>query len=211
MLENPIAAVLAVVCSYLLGSISVALLIARSHGVDLRKYGSGNPGATNLGRAIGIEYARYCFAIDFLKGALPIVLIGLIGGASAPLWLPAAAGAAAVCGHVWPVYFRFRGGKGVATALGALLMVAPIPLVVAVAAWVAVYYTRHIVSLASIAAAAAMPMAGLVLYLIDSTLVNGWVLLLLVFFGLLILVRHHANIRRLVKGDEHTFATVDKK
>ncbi len=116
--------IILIIGSYLLGSIPFALVIAKAHGKDLRSIGSGNIGATNLSRALGRKWAYFCFVLDVLKGLLPmLVTIRLVssplGIAEFFLWL--AVGCAAILGHIFPVYIKFRGGKGVATSLGVAL------------------------------------------------------------------------------------------
>jgi len=147
--------------AYLVGSVPFGYLMGRARGVDLRTRGSGNIGATNVARVLGRRWGLLCFALDVLKGLAPVLLAGLViagRGASAPgparqgAWLAVAFGA--IAGHVFPVWLRFRGGKGVATSLGVLLGFYPyftFAGLAALAIWVAVVAVWRYVSLASIA------------------------------------------------------------
>jgi glycerol-3-phosphate acyltransferase PlsY len=198
--------------AYLAGSVPFGLLLGRLKGVDIRQYGSGNVGATNAGRVLGRPWGIACFLLDVGKGLAPVLGYGLAtgpteqGGAMGALgWL--AIGAAAVVGHVFPVWLKFRGGKGVATALGVLLGYWPVltvPGLVAGLIWVAVVKATGYVSLASMVAAATLPVlavaSGLVLGLTAGEIA--------VFVGLtallagLVIVRHRGNIARLRAGTE---------
>lgn len=202
----------AVVAAYLLGSVPFAFLIAWAHGKDLRTIGSGNIGATNLARALGRKWGYLCFALDVLKGLAPMAIVGaLTAGPGNPLslsfWL--LVGIAAILGHVFPVYLRFKGGKGVATSFGVALGLWPyftLSALIALAVWIAAVLIWHYVSLASICAAVAFPIA-LVLGVFTipqwhST--NLWPLLIAaVVIPILVIVRHRDNIRRLVAGTEN--------
>jgi glycerol-3-phosphate acyltransferase PlsY len=121
---------LAVIGAYLLGSIPFGLLIAKAHGKDLRSIGSGNIGATNVSRALGRKWAYFCFALDVLKGVAPMLItLSLVRPLSSQsqservvlLWLWLAVGCAAILGHIFPIYVKFKGGKGVATSFGVAL------------------------------------------------------------------------------------------
>jgi glycerol-3-phosphate acyltransferase PlsY len=197
---------LLVVVSYLLGSIPFALLLGRLRGVDIRRQGSGNIGATNLGRALGRRWAIAAFLLDFAKGLVPV--LGTLWLLGAPQWLAVACGAAAVLGHIFPIYLRFRGGKGVATTFGAMTGLAWPAAAIAGVLWLAVYLPSRAVSLASLAAGVSLPLSvfllprGYFLYYEDS-------LLPLKLFALgaaaLIVLRHRENIARLLRGEEHSF------
>jgi glycerol-3-phosphate acyltransferase PlsY len=203
---------LAIVAAYLLGSVPFAFLIARAHGKDLRTIGSGNIGATNLARALGRRWGYMCFALDVLKGLVPMALVGTIvtGVRGTPLllslWL--LVGVAAILGHVFPVYLRFRGGKGVATSFGVALGLWPyftLCALLALGVWVAVVLVWQYVSLASISAAVAFPIALVVGILTVPAWhsVNLWPLLVAaVTIPVLVVVRHRENIRRLAAGTE---------
>ena len=151
---------LTAVLSYLLGAIPFGYLIARWRGVDILKHGSGNIGATNVGRVLGRPFGILVFLLDFTKGALP-ALCARWWAATHSLDLPAeslpvAGAVSAFLGHLYPVYLRFRGGKGVATAAGAVMVLLPGPASAALLIWLAVVVASRTVSLASLAAAAGL-------------------------------------------------------
>lgn len=199
--------------AYLLGSIPFGLLIARFHGIDLRRVGSGNIGATNVVRALGRKWGIFCFVLDVAKGLLPMLTPPLLGlTSSTPSsgeligWL--AVGTAAILGHIFPVFLGFRGGKGVATSLGVVLGLWPYLTLCGLAAllvWLLAAWIWRYVSLASILAAASYPLILLVAVclLADWTWANLWPL-----FGVaipipaLVIWRHRANIQRIRAGTE---------
>jgi len=192
--------------SYLVGAIPFGLVIGKLHGVDIRKVGSGNIGATNVTRAVGKAAGRVCFFLDFLKGALPVLAAQLIY--PGVYWLPLVCGAAAVVGHIFPVYLKFKGGKGISTAAGVALALAPYPLACAAAVWAASFFIWRYVSLASILAALALPLfAGLFILLGWGTATaRSWLTLgFLVAAAVVAVLRHTENIKRLVNGTESRF------
>jgi len=201
----------AIVAAYLIGSVPFAFLIARSAGKDLRTIGSGNIGATNLARAVGRKWGYFCFALDVLKGLVPVAVAGAMGGALhtpllLSLWL--LVGIAAILGHVFPVYLRFKGGKGVATSFGVALGLWPyftLCALVALLVWVAVVLIWRYVSLASVSAAIAFPMALVVAIFIVPAWRSAslWPLVVAaVAIPILVIVRHRENLRRLAAGTE---------
>jgi glycerol-3-phosphate acyltransferase PlsY len=201
----------AIVAAYLLGSVPFAFLIAWAYGKDLRTIGSGNIGATNLARAVGRKWGYLCFGLDMLKGLAPMVIVGaVIGVPENPgflsLWL--LVGLAAILGHVFPVYLRFKGGKGVATSFGVALGLWPyftVSAIIALAVWVAVVLIWHYVSLASICAAVSFPitLALGMLAVPNWHSTNLWPLLIAaVVIPILVIVRHRENIHRLAAGTE---------
>ncbi len=157
--------VILIIGAYLLGSIPFGLIIARAHGKDLRSIGSGNIGATNLSRALGRKWAFFCFFLDVTKGLVPmLVATGFISSPPAiiELFLALAAGCAAVLGHIFPIYVKFRGGKGVATSFGVALGLWPYYTICsffALGVWAVVVLMWRYVSLASIAASITFPLA----------------------------------------------------
>lgn len=187
-----------VVAAFGSGSIPTGLLVARFQGgVDLRSMGSGNIGATNVYRAFGIKWALLVFLADALKGFVPVFLAGLFGLPGAAI---AAAGVIAVCGHVFNPFLRGKGGKGVATAFGVMLVISPLSALSALLLWGVLLARTRIVSLASLAAAAMMPAATLIFawnhlyrleYLTASILLAG-----------LVAYSHRENINRLRRGEE---------
>lgn len=190
-----LVAVICVVVSYVLGMFPTALLVGRRTGVDPTTAGSGNPGATNVLRTAGRRAALLTLLGDGGKGALAAALGWAVGGHG----LGVACGLAAVVGHIAPVTRRFRGGKGVATAAGMVLVLFPlVALVGAVAYGLAVAVTR-VGSVGSLTAAVVVPVTAAL------TGVPGWELAGLVACEALVVLRHSGNIRRLVQGEEGTF------
>jgi glycerol-3-phosphate acyltransferase PlsY len=189
--------------AYLAGSFPTAYLAARARGVDLGAAGSGNYGATNTFRNLGAGSAAIVLAVDFAKGLLPVLLV--------PRWLPASGlslithgvllAVAAVLGHVYSVFLRFRGGKGIGTAFGAYLALAPGPTLLAALAWVAIVLVARIVSLGSLVAAIVL-LAGIVARSVGSP--GGDLPLLALTAALVAFVfwTHRANIGRLRRGEE---------
>lgn len=181
--------VIAALAGYALGAVNPAAIVARVFGVDLRATGSGNPGATNVGRALGPRWAILVGFLDVLKGFIPAVVFGtLVGQTTGEV-----AGIAAVVGHVTSPYLRGRGGKGVATTLGAILGVQPllaIPVLIAFGIGVAVW---HRVGLGAVLGAIALVVCGLAGWL------AGWIdaadMWFAVVLGMVVLVRHQRNLR----------------
>jgi glycerol-3-phosphate acyltransferase PlsY len=181
--------------AYLLGSFPTGVVVARAKGVDLRRVGSGNIGTANVGRALGRGWAALVLLVDASKGALPVVLAGRL---SPEPWLPAAAGLAAVLGQVFTIFLRGRGGKGVATSLGAGLALAPLAALASAAVWAALYAAFRIASLGSLAAVLCFPTF---LWLLGP--VSPFTVAFAAAATLLIFARHRDNIRRLARGQEH--------
>lgn len=181
--------------SYLLGSVLFGELIARAKGVNLREVGSGNVGATNVSRALGKKYGVVVFLLDMLKGFIPTALAVKLFGIDS-LWV-VLVGLFAVLGHMFPLFFGFKGGKGVATAFGVLLAVSPKVAFLSLLVWVLVVFFTRYVSLGSIVAS-----TSAVFFLIVSdtpTSVSTMALLI----ALLIVYKHKDNISRLLSGTEH--------
>ncbi|MDQ6736319.1 MAG: glycerol-3-phosphate acyltransferase, partial [Gemmatimonadota bacterium] len=154
----PVAA--AIVIAYVAGSIPSASIAGKAHGVDLRQHGSGNLGATNVVRVLGIRTGALVFLVDTLKGFLPVFFLPQMTGTTQPQMLSLVIGAAAILGHVRPVFLLGqKGGKGVATAGGVFLGVAWLPALLAIAVWVVVFATSRYVSVASLSASLALPFA----------------------------------------------------
>lgn len=197
---------LAALFAYLLGALPFGLLIGKLRGVDIREHGSGNTGATNALRVLGKKVGVLVLLLDAGKGALPVLgfpaALSALGFA-APTWLPVVLGGLAVLGHVFPVYLRFQGGKGVATSAGAFLALHPAAFGVAFLTFALTLASTRIVSLSSILASIALPLAAIGL---DGTpLAFGAELSRTVLFllaSVLVLVRHHTNVRRLLAGTE---------
>ena len=191
-----------VVVGYILGSIPFAYLAGRlTRGIDLREHGSGNLGATNVYRTLGWKVAAVVFLLDVLKGAGPVWMVLRIGHGPHLLAWAIGAGVAAIAGHAKPIFLLWRGGgKGVATATGVFLALAPVPTLIAVATWLAVVAASGYVSLGSLTAAVALPLAIAAIVGIHATIFPvSLALALFVFWS------HRANISRLRRGEEHRF------
>jgi glycerol-3-phosphate acyltransferase PlsY len=180
---------------YLLGSISFAvLLVRRRTGTDIRREGSGNAGATNVLRAHGKGLAAAVAAADVAKGAAAVLLARAF---TADPKAAAAAGLAAIVGHVFPIFYGFRGGKGVATAVGAFLALAPLPTLVCLAVFVLVVAVTRYVSLGSVVAMCLLPpVAGVLFRAPRATVVAA------AGAALLIVLKHLGNLKRLARGEE---------
>ena len=187
---------IAIVLSYLLGSIMFSLIIGKMlKGVDIRKHGSGNAGATNTLRVLGVVPAIIVFALDISKG-IAAVWIGewLTDGNQ---WATVGCGLAAIVGHNWPIFFKFRGGKGIATTIGVVAVLSFVPAACAgVIAIAAVIITRY-VSLGSLIFTALMPLSALIFKEPIEIIAAMLVILVFAFY------RHRSNIVRLVRGEEN--------
>ena len=216
MIDNPLIAFAAMpLAAYLIGSTPFGVMIARAKGVDLRSQGSGNVGATNVGRVLGGRWGYLCFVLDVLKGLAPVLAAGLLlreGGEGVPSPLTQLAwllvGVGAILGHVLSFWLKFRGGKGVATSLGVVMGFYPYftwPGLAVFALWVAVVLIWRYVSLASIVAAGAFPLLFVgACFLFSWELGEVWPLLAFASaMALLVIVRHRTNISRLLAGSEN--------
>lgn len=189
-----------VVAGYLLGSISFAVLLVRAvRGTDIRAVGSGNAGATNVLRAHGKKLALVVALLDVAKGAAAVGLVRLVTGD--PFW-GAAAGVASVLGHVFPVFYGFRGGKGVATAVGAFLVLAPLALLCSLAVFVTVVALTRYVSLGSVISMVLLPpIAGLLFHAPRAVVTAAAVV------ALIVVLKHLGNLKRLARGEERKIGT----
>src|SRR5262245_13480773 len=202
--------------AYLIGALPFGWLIARAKGVDIFAHGSGNIGATNVGRVLGRRFGLLVFVLDFLKGAVPV---GVAIGVNSLLgesfwrdgWLEVAAGLAAFLGHCFPVYLRFRGGKGVATGAGVVAVLTPVAGVAALLAWLVVIAVWRYVSLASIVAALVLCVVQLSAYPPFSVPAQGPSAAdgttpraaFCIVAAALVIARHRANLVRLSQGKEN--------
>lgn len=194
MLETIALPVALLVIAYLFGSLNSAILLCKLAGLpDPRSQGSGNPGATNVLRFGGKKLAATVLFFDVLKGVLPVLMAHLLG--LDMVWVAATALAAFV-GHLFPLFFQFRGGKGVATALGGFLALSPALAAAGLLTWLLVFAISRISSLSALTAAALTPVYSL--WLIDSVGAR-WLILAV---AVMLIARHHSNIRRLISGDE---------
>ena len=183
--------------SYVLGTFPSAILIARANGVDISSVGSGNPGASNVTRALGWRKGLWVYVLDALKGGLAAGLGLAIVGRPLGYWC----GAAAVVGHMFPVFRHFRGGKGVATGSGALVVLQPLLFVVIVPVWWVITKLTGRAAIGSLVAICLVPV-GLV---IEGA--PAWEFAAVAAVCLLILVKHAGNIARLVRHEEHAIST----
>ena len=207
---------LSVIAAYLIGGIPFGLLLGFMRGVDIRTQGSGNIGATNAGRVLGMRYFWYAFVLDFLKGFAPVLVVDLIVRHwNGPVWLPLVTAAAAICGHVFPCYLRFKGGKGVATTFGVVMGVWPVLTLSGLGAalvFLLVFLVYRIISLSSLVGVVAfmilIPIIGHDIGPVDGLLYpQPWNKLMPLIItgcliGLLIIIKHRSNIRRLLNGTE---------
>ncbi|MBN1825978.1 MAG: glycerol-3-phosphate 1-O-acyltransferase PlsY [Candidatus Eisenbacteria bacterium] len=190
--------------AYLLGSVPLGYWIPRAmHGIDIRTVGSGNTGFTNVYRAVGVVPGLIVLVADVAKGALAVLIARAAGEGAG---LIALAGAAAVAGHIWSLFLRFRGGKGVATAAGVLFSILPIEAALSLAVFGVTVAAGRYISLGSVAAALSFPIWTLILGSRAPNGVEPPYLALAVVIAALITVRHRANIRRLLAGKESRFS-----
>ena len=203
--------------AFLSGSIPFGVILAKAHGVDLRKVGSGNVGATNVGRALGRKWGFLCFFLDALKGAVPVIAAGRATGAlgtpvtdmpPADLWWWSATVFAALLGHIFSPWIGFKGGKGVATGFGALVAMWPVltwPVLLALAAWLVSMRATRIVSLSSMVAGCSLPLwcAITLPWPADGAVGSPWRPMVITgALAVAVMLTHRANIRRLLAGTE---------
>jgi len=208
---NPMGSLLAAFLAYLVGSLSFAVIVSRAFGLaDPRSYGSGNPGATNVLRSGSKAAAIVTLLLDAAKGWLPVMLVRWLGpDAGLGEGTQALVGVAAFLGHLWPVFFRFQGGKGVATAAGVLLAFQPWLGLATLATWVIIAVFFRYSSLASMVAAVFAP----AYYLLGDGVAwpaSGGIALATTVMALLLLWRHRENIRRLLAGTESKLGSKKK-
>jgi len=185
-----------VVVAYVIGTFPSAILIARANGVDISTFGSGNPGASNVTRALGWRKGIWVYVLDAGKGALAAGLGLALDGRPAAYWCAAAA----IVGHMFPVFRHFKGGKGVATGSGALLVVQPILAPIAVGIWWIVTKLTGKAALGSVIAVAFVPIGIIVM---DQP---RWELVAVAGVCALILLKHTSNIKRMIRREEHSLS-----
>jgi len=185
------------VASYLLGSIPTGFLWAKARGIDIRKVGSGNIGATNVMRALGKGPGIAVLLIDVAKGFLPVFLAPRLFTTIDHNWLQITCCVAVIAGHNWTCWLKFKGGKGVATSAGAMLAFLPLPFLCALGVWIIVFAAWRYVSLASIAAAVVMPIAT---FLIEADSIR---FIFTVILAVVVIYKHKSNIQRLLAGTEN--------
>jgi len=200
-----------VTLAYLLGSIPFGFLIAKARGIDIRTVGSGNIGATNVLRSVGKSWGILTLVLDALKGLVPALVFPMLAQHAFTLEdaaiLRVVCGCTAVLGHNYPVFLKFKGGKGIATTAGALIGIAPMALLFGVLTFATVFGVSRIVALGSISAATVIPIAAWILYRGQSHLIP----VVLTILGMLAIWRHRANIGRILNGKENRIEFGKKK
>ena len=207
---------ISIVCAYLFGSIPFGVIIAGMKGVDIRDHGSKNIGATNVGRVLGKKLGVLCLTLDTLKGTIPVFVVGSIAGivgeplntyptTTLILWI--AVGIAPLLGHMYPIFLKFKGGKGVATTLGSMLGMYPIltiPILAAFACFMLALLASRIVSLASMFAAAGLPLSTYFSLKNKGVGVSdSWPLLVMTgFISVMVIWKHRSNLKRILKNEE---------
>jgi len=200
-----ITGILCILAAYLLGAVPFGLLLSRGSGIDIRTQGSKNIGATNVARLLGKKKGFLTLALDIFKGYAPMFLAALlVREAPRPELIIALCGAATVLGHMFPVYLRFKGGKGVATALGAFLYLAPLAVLGCLSVFLLTVRLSGFVSLGSLLGSASI-LLWLVLLAADP-----WKLWLAAFIVLMIWIKHYQNIGRLLGGTEKSWKKKDE-
>jgi len=182
------------ILTYFVGAIPFGLLFARwLTGKDPRDHGSGNTGATNALRTSGKKVGIFTLLADVLKGVIPVAMALMLDFSQSQIMLIAIA---AFVGHIFPIYLKFKGGKGVATMFGVFLPWIPITAIIAFAAWFIMFKATRYVSVASIAAGFVLPLAAWATHASDAALMTC------LFVGGLVTIRHHSNVSRLIQGEE---------
>ncbi len=190
---SPLAIAISAVAAYFVGTIPSAIIVARAKGIDITSFGSGNPGASNVGRALGFKYFAVVFIIDVAKGAIPTLLV-LNNRPAAYI-----CGAAAVLGHVFPITRKFKGGKGVATGAGVLLPLFPVIMLICMVSWFTIMKLSKKAALASVLV---VPLSLVLIVTMGKR--ASWEVFAFVGITLLIEVRHVSNIKRMLSGNENT-------
>ncbi len=213
-----------IVLSYLVGSIPTSIIVSKlAKGIDIREHGSGNAGGTNVMRVLGWKHGVFVILLDALKGVLAVVVIARLHYGSIPFQnatpfddftlVQIIAGISAVVGHIWTVFAGFKGGKGIATALGMLLMIATIDMLVAIGVFIIVVSISKYVSLGSILGAIAVPVTLIVRENIFNVNIPSYNTLLPFVIALVMLVifTHRKNVVRLINGNENKVSFSKKK
>lgn len=198
-------ALVAIIAAYLIGGIPFGFLIGKMRGVDIRQVGSKNIGATNVFRSVGKPWGLLAFALDFLKGFLPCLAVGILVGnlAIEETWLPLAVGITCVIGHMLTPYMRFKGGKGVATAFGMLVALVPGLVGVAFAVFIVFFACSNYISLGSCAAAAFLALGVWFPWLGAPGWHDPAQAIFVTLIALFVIWKHRSNIKRLVSGTEN--------
>ncbi|MFT5465192.1 MAG: glycerol-3-phosphate acyltransferase PlsY [Verrucomicrobiales bacterium] len=197
-----------ILIGYLVGSIPFGLIVGRMNGIDIRQHGSGNIGATNVLRVLGKPIGYTVLTLDIVKGLLPVLLARIFASdaGAIPNLIPVLTCIATILGHTFPIWLKFKGGKGISTSAGAILPLDPITCLIAVALWIGCYFATRIVSIGSLAAAISLPTTHTIQRLIDGKWSEQMpVLILMIVIWILATWRHRSNIRGLINGTEHRF------
>lgn len=203
------------ILAYLIGSIPTSIIVSKAvKGIDIRDHGSGNAGGTNVMRVLGWKYGMLVIIFDALKGVLAVVVVARLHYGAMPFQnltpfddftlVQIIAGIAAVCGHIWTIFAGFKGGKGIATALGMLLMIVTIDMLIAIGVFILVVTVSRYVSLGSIIGAIAVPLTLVVRENIFNVEIPGYHTLLpfLIIVTLLVIYTHRKNLVRIINGKE---------
>ncbi len=213
-----------IILSYLIGSIPTSIIISKAaKGIDIREHGSGNAGGTNVMRVLGWKHGVLVILLDALKGVLVVVVVARLHYGSIPFenatpfddftLVQIIAGISAVIGHIWTVFAGFKGGKGIATALGMLLMIVTVDMLIAIGVFILVVTFSRYISLGSLAGAVAVPLALIVRENIFNVDIPNYNTLLpfLIFVTLLVIFTHRKNVIRLLNGNENKINFSKKK
>ena len=197
------------VAAYLIGSIPTSYLFGKAKGIDLRKQGSGNVGATNALRVLGPKIGIITLFLDIAKGFLPVHICRLVLPDSSDIFL-IAVGISAISGHIFTIFLKFKGGKGVATSAGVFLALAPVATGITFAVFVIIVAVSRYVSLGSIIGVLVLVAVELITNL-NNSFQHLAILILSVVIGIFIIIRHRSNISRLVRGEENKISFRSKK
>ena len=213
-----------IILSYLIGSIPTSIIISKAaKGIDIREHGSGNAGGTNVMRVLGWKHGVLVILLDALKGVLAVIVVARLHYGSMPFenatpfddftLVQIIAGISAVIGHIWTVFAGFKGGKGIATALGMLLMIVTVDMLIAIGVFILVVTFSRYVSLGSLAAAVAVPLTLIIRENVFNVDIPNYHTLLpfLVLVSLLVIFTHRKNVIRLLNGNENKISFSKKK
>ncbi|MBC8200541.1 MAG: glycerol-3-phosphate 1-O-acyltransferase PlsY [Planctomycetes bacterium] len=215
--------VISIACAYLAGGIPFGVLIAKTKGVDIQEHGSKNIGATNVGRVLGKKLGILCFLLDVLKGALPVLVVGLYAGLFGQamehvgtnemlLWICVAL--ASLLGHMYSPFLKFGGGKGVATTFGGMVAMWPlltVPVLIAFLAWLITLKATKMISLASLIAAVVLFTDSIASVMLNTTVEHAWPLLAVTgLIAAMVFWKHRTNIGRIARGEEPKIGSATK-
>jgi len=213
-----------IILSYLIGSIPTSIIVSKAaKGIDIREHGSGNAGGTNVMRVLGWKHGVFVILLDALKGVLAVIVVARLHYGAMPFQnltpfddftlVQIIAGVSAVIGHIWTVFAGFKGGKGIATALGMLIMIVTVDMLIAIGIFILVVTFSRYVSLGSLAGAVAVPLTLIVRENIFHVDIPNYHTLLpfLIFVALLVIFTHRKNVVRLINGNESKISFSKKK